>query len=115
MAGGLAVGPVRCTGYDNDNYKNSPEECGRLTTMGRQLLDKASHAPVASVAIYKRPSEMGTLNIAAGMADFASLWSDSSEDTDRPATSGAPLASAIPYGSIFGGLRPESLEPDKCK
>lgn len=51
--GGMAVGPQRCTGTDSD--PDALEECARLTTFARQLLDQTAHGPVTSVAVYQEP------------------------------------------------------------
>ena len=51
--GGMAVGPHRCTGTDSD--PDALEECDRLTTFARQLLDQTPHGPVTSVAVYQEP------------------------------------------------------------
>lgn len=66
VAGAMKVGPQRCT----DSDPSEKEECARLTTFARQLLDQAPHAPVASVEVYEEPPS-NVLHTVSGYADFA--------------------------------------------
>jgi hypothetical protein len=78
---GLEVGSQRCTGSDNGD-PDAREECARLATFARQLLDQESHAPVASVTLYReRPSNI--LNTYGGYADFAIVSFKLSDQTTQ--------------------------------
>jgi hypothetical protein len=64
--GGYHVGPLRCT----DASAPHADDCRRLVAYGQRLLDQASHAPVASVAVYEEPPT-GYLRMISGAGDFA--------------------------------------------
>jgi hypothetical protein len=81
---GLKVGPQRCSGDILGLESGKAEECRRLATFAQELLDQASHAPVASVSVYNPPpTDPNILNTYGGYADFAIVSFKLSNDTEQ--------------------------------